>query len=116
MILNKAAQTQPLCVYISSYCSTTHSLSEVEERHGDPAQSLNAAPLLPLVLGSCGRRQAAGVQRHCQLGLPGQLVDLHRETHPVGEPWQPVRSCRAEQVSCVKPTSGPTPPGGTGIC
>ena len=57
------------------------SLSEVEQRHGDPAQSLDAAALLPLLVGS-GRRQTAGVQRHRQLRLSGQLVDLHRETNP----------------------------------
>lgn len=60
------------------------SLSEVEEWHGDPAQSLDAASLLPLVLSSSGGGQTAGVQRHGQLGLSGQLVDLHWETHPAG--------------------------------
>lgn len=58
------------------------SLSEVEEWHGDPAQSLDAAALLPLLLGSSGGRQRAGVQSHRQLRLSGQLVDLHWETDP----------------------------------
>lgn len=40
------------------------SLSEVEERHGDPAQRLDAAPLLPLLLSSSGGWQRAGVQHH----------------------------------------------------
>lgn len=61
------------------------SLSEVEERHGDPAQSLDAATLLPLLLRSSRRRQGAGIQGDGQLRLSGQLVDLHRETHPAGE-------------------------------
>lgn len=60
------------------------SLSEVEERHGDPAQRLDAAPLLPLLLGPSGGRQRASVQHHRQLRLSGQLVDLHGETHPAG--------------------------------
>lgn len=60
------------------------SLSEVEKRHGDPAQSLDAATLLPLVLSSSRGGQTAGVQCHHQLGLSGQLVDLHGETHPAG--------------------------------
>lgn len=60
------------------------SLSEVEERHGDPAQGLDAAALLPLVLSSSGGQQTAGVQHHRQLRLSGQLVDLHRKTHPAG--------------------------------
>lgn len=66
----------------SCVTASRDSLSEVEERHGDPAQSLDAAALLPLLLGSSGGRQRAGVQRHRQLRLSGQLVDLHRETHP----------------------------------
>lgn len=60
------------------------SLSEVEERHGDPAQSLDAATLLPLLLRSSRRRQGAGIQGDGQLRLSRQLVDLHRETHPAG--------------------------------
>lgn len=58
------------------------SLPEVEERHGDPAQSLNAAPLLPLLFGSSRRGQTAGIQSDGQLRLSRELVDLHRETHP----------------------------------
>lgn len=94
------------------------SLSEVEQRHGDPAQSLHAAALLPLLLRSSGRRQRAGVQRHRQLRLSGQLVDLHRETHPAGgvviNPLSSTGVCK--RVSGDVRTSGPRPPGGTGTC
>lgn len=58
------------------------SLPEVEERHGDPAQSLYTAPLLPLLFGSSRGGQAAGIQGDGQLRLSRELVDLHRETHP----------------------------------